>query len=269
MSGSWIEAIPGGWFLAALIGLCCGSFLNVVIHRLPLGVSIVRPRSRCPRCEGPIAPYDNVPLLSYLLLRGKCRRCHAPIPLRYPAVECMGSICVIAAVFASRGPAEAAVRALFLLCMLAITWIDLDHKIIPNEISIPGIAVGLFFSPLIGVPRLDGAIGAIAGSGALLLVALGYRAIRGMDGMGGGDIKLAAMLGAFLGWKGVLMTLLVGSLAGSIVGIALVAAGRGSGKTPLPFGTFLAPAAGFVLVAGPRIWVWYGALFQPLSASLR
>ncbi len=269
MTGSWGAGFPGIWIWLVLVGLCLGSFLNVVIYRLPLGLSIVRPRSRCPRCEKGIAWYDNIPIASYLILRGRCRLCGGAIPFRYPAVEGIGALCVLAAGLVSEGPAEAAVRALFLLCMLAIMWIDLDHRIIPNEISIPGIAVGLLLSPLIGVPRLEGLIGAVAGSGALLLVAVAYRAIRGVDGMGGGDIKLAAMLGAFLGWKGVLMTVVLGSLIGSGVGISLVLSRRGSGKTPLPFGTFLAPAAALVLLVGTRIWGWYSGLCHPMSAGLR
>jgi leader peptidase (prepilin peptidase) / N-methyltransferase len=269
MNGRWIDMIPGGWPFLVAFGLCLGSFLNVVIHRLPLGLSLVRPRSRCPKCGNAIAPYDNIPLLSYVLLRGRCRRCRVPIPIRYPAVEAAGALCLIVAALVSTGPAGAGVRGAFLLALLAITWIDLDHRIIPNEISIPGIAAGLLLSPLIGVPRLEGVIGAVIGAGALLGVALAYRAIRGIEGMGGGDVKLAAMLGAFLGWKGILLTIIMGSLFGSAAGIALILAKRGSGKTALPFGTFLAPAAAIVLIVGPRIWVWYLGLFHPAMASAR
>ena len=268
-NGAWLNAIPAGWIFLAALGLCLGSFLNVVIYRLPIGLSIVRPRSRCPRCGCAIAPYDNVPLVSYLVLRGRCRNCASPIPVRYPAVEATGALCLIAAALVSTGPAGAGIRAAFLLALLAITWIDLDHRIIPNEISIPGIAAGLALSPWIGVPRIEGLIGAAAGAGALLGVAVAYRAIRKIDGMGGGDIKLAAMLGAFLGWKGILLTIVLGSLFGSIVGLSLIAARRGSGKTALPFGTFLAPAAAIVLLVGPRVWTWYAGLMHPAMAGLR
>jgi leader peptidase (prepilin peptidase)/N-methyltransferase len=249
--------------LIALLGLCLGSFLNVVIYRLPLGRSLARPGSACPACKAPIAPYDNIPLASWLMLRGRCRHCRARISGRYPAVESLGAVCLLLAAAGSTGPAAAAVRGAVLLAMVAVTLIDYDHRIIPDEISLGGIPLGLLACPLIGVSRLDSLIGAAAGAGGLLAIALLYSAVRKVEGMGGGDIKLAGMLGAFLGWQGVLMTLILGSLFGSVVGIALMASGKGSGKTALPFGTFLAPAGALILLVGPRIWAWYSALLHP------
>jgi leader peptidase (prepilin peptidase) / N-methyltransferase len=260
---SGFKDLPGIWILLSLLGLCLGSFLNVVIYRLPLDLSLLRPGSRCPRCSTPIAPYDNIPVLSYILLGGRCRSCHAGISMRYPAVEIAGAGCVLVSALASPDALSTAVRAFFLLAMLAVTLIDLDHRIIPDEISLSGVVLGLLSSPAIGVPRLDGLIGAVVGAGALLGVALGYRAIRKVAGMGMGDVKLAAMLGAFLGWKGVFLTILLGSLLGSVLGLALLANRRATGRTALPYGTFLAPAAGVVLLAGPRIWAWYLGLFRP------
>ena len=265
--GAWVGAVPGGWILIALLGLCLGSFLNVVIHRLPLGISLVRPRSRCTACRAPIAAYDNIPILSWLLLGGRCRRCGAPISIRYPIVEAIGAVCLVAAAAVSPGPAAAAVRAVFLLAMVAVTLIDYEHRIIPDEISLGGIPLGFVACTLIGVSRLDSIIGAIVGAGGLLAVAQLYSAVRKVEGMGGGDIKLAGMLGAFLGWKGVLLTILAGSLLGSVIGIVLMTSGRGTGKTALPFGTFLAPAAAAVLILGPRIWAWYAALLHPSSVG--
>ncbi len=238
-----------------------------MIYRLPLGRSLARPRSACPRCKTPIAPYDNIPLLSWSLLRGRCRRCQAAISPRYPAVEALGAACVLVSATVSIGPAGAAVRAVFLLSMVAITLIDYDHRIIPDEISLGGIPLGLLACTLIGVPRLESLIGALAGAGGLLAVAFLYSALRKVDGMGGGDIKLAGMLGAFLGWKGVLMTIVLGSLLGSLLGIALMASGKGTGKTALPFGSFLAPAAALILIVGPRIWTWYASLLHPSAVG--
>ncbi|MBM3285854.1 MAG: prepilin peptidase [Candidatus Eisenbacteria bacterium] len=254
--------VPGIWIFLGLLGLCLGSFLNVVIHRLPLGLSVARPGSRCPRCQAPIAIHDNIPILSYLLLRGRCRRCSAPIGIRYPAIEALGGLSLLLAALASSDLLGLAVRSLFLLSMIAITWIDLDHRIIPDEISLPGIVLGILVCPVLGVSRLDGIVGAVVGGGALLLVAVAYRAIRGIAGMGMGDVKLAAMLGAFMGWRGVFLTILLSSLVGSILGLALLARRRATGQTALPFGTFLAPAAAAVLLLGPRIWTWYLDLFQ-------
>jgi leader peptidase (prepilin peptidase)/N-methyltransferase len=263
MIPEWLPDTPLLWVFLIALGLCLGSFLNVVIHRLPLGQSLVRPGSRCPLCNHRIAPYDNIPVLSFLLLRGRCRHCHSAISFRYPAVEIVAAACILLAVLSSLSLVGAVARALFLLSMLAITLIDLDHRIIPDEISLPGIVVGILACPALQVPRLEGVIGAVAGGGALLAVALGYRAVRGIEGMGMGDVKLAAMVGAFLGWKGVLLTLILGSLLGSLLGIVLMGLRKADGRTALPYGTFLAPAAALVLLVGPRVWAWYGSLLHP------
>jgi leader peptidase (prepilin peptidase)/N-methyltransferase len=256
-------SVPFAAALLVVLGLCMGSFLNVVVHRLPRGESLIHPRSRCPHCGHPIAAYDNVPLVSYLVLRGRCRSCRGPISARYPVVELAGAACVVLGAFGAPGIAAMAVRSVFLLSMLAVTLIDLDHRIIPDEISLPGAILGIAVCPLLGVPRLEGILGALGGAGSLLAVALFYRWVRRIDGMGMGDVKLAGMMGAFLGWKGVLLTLILGSLLGSLLGIALLALRRAHGRTALPYGSFLAPAAGFVLLAGAQVWAWYAALLRP------
>lgn len=248
---------PSVLVLAAVMGLAIGSFLNVVIYRLPRGISIVTPRSRCPRCSQPIRFYDNIPLLSFALLRGGCRACKTPIPWRYPLVEFLGLASVMAAALLSPTPAAAAVRAAFLLAMIAVFFIDLDHRIIPDEISIGGIVIGLLLAPTLGIGRVPALIGAVAGAGGLLLIAFAYQKLRGLTGMGGGDIKLAGAIGAFLGWPGLLLTLVIGSFLGSAVGIGLLLRGRATAKSALPFGCFLAPAAALVLLAGRAIWTWY------------
>ncbi|MBM3317381.1 MAG: prepilin peptidase [Candidatus Eisenbacteria bacterium] len=249
----WLAGVPGLPAALGVLGLILGSFLNVVIQRLPRDESLWRPRSRCPRCRRALAAGDNLPLASYLILRGRCRHCRAPIPLRYPIVEMLGALALPAAALASASPVAAAVRGAFLLALIAVAFIDLEHQIIPDEISLPGLAAGLLAAPLIGVPRGEAAIGAVAGAGGLLLVALGYRLVRRREGMGMGDVKLAAMLGAFLGWRGLVVSVLGGSLLGSACGLVLLARGRASGRTPLPFGTFLAAAAAAVALAGPAI----------------
>lgn len=263
MIPEWLDIGTTAWVILIILGLSIGSFLNVVIYRLPLGQSLVRPRSSCPGCKKPIAPYDNIPVLSFLLLGGRCRHCKTPISLRYPAVEVAGALCLVIGLLASTSWQGGVVRVVFLLAMLVVTLIDLDHRIIPDEISLPGIVLGILACPLIGVTRVEGLIGAVAGAGALLAVACGYKAIRKIDGMGMGDVKLAAMMGAFLGWKGVLLTLILGSLLGSLLGITLMLIRRADGRTALPYGTFLAPAAGLVLLIGPSLWHWYASLLRP------
>ncbi len=261
MAHHWTSIAP--WVLPVIgaVGLCLGSFLNVVIHRLPRGESIVRPRSRCPRCRKAIAAFDNIPVLSYLLLRGRCRHCAEPISWRYPAVELASSAIALCSALLSAGPLQALVQMAFLLTMFTIALIDLDHRIIPDEISLPGTVLGVLVCPALGISRWEGIVGAAAGFGFLFLVATAYRRLRGIEGMGGGDLKLAGMLGAFLGWKGLVLTLVLGSLVGAVVGIGLIAARRGGGRTALPYGTFLAPAAGVVALAGARLWSWYAGLF--------
>lgn len=257
MIPAWPSLIPGGWIWLAILGLCLGSFLNVVVHRLPRGLSLLRPGSRCPRCQHPIRPWDNLPVVGYLILGGRCRDCRETISIRYPLVELLGAVCVLTGSLLSPDPVSAAVRILFLLVMAAVTLIDLDHRIIPDEISLPGIVLGLLVCPLLGVSRVSALIGMAAGAGSLLAVALAYRWIRGTAGMGMGDVKLAGMLGAFLGWKGVFLSILIGSLLGSLFGLTLLATRRGSGRTALPYGTFVAPAAAVVLLFGERLLLWY------------
>jgi leader peptidase (prepilin peptidase)/N-methyltransferase len=248
-----------GVAVAALFGLTVGSFLNVVVHRLPLGESLVAPRSRCPSCGGPIAAFDNVPVLSWLLLRGRCRSCRAPISVRYPAIELAnGALWALAFRFAPSWGDLAAGVVLASAC-LALMGIDYDHQILPDAITLPGIAIGLALS-FVSVVRtpLSAVLGAALGAGGLFLVAFAYEKIAGHEGMGLGDVKMLGMIGAFLGPGGVLVTLLAASVSGSIVGVALILAKGGDGKTRLPFGVFLAIGA---------VGAWFFA--DPLIARYR
>lgn len=242
---------------ALLLGLTLGSFLNVVIARLPRGESIVKPPSRCPRCKGRIRPWDNVPVLSFILLRGRCRRCRKAISWRYPVVELTSGILLWVLARRVADPLVLLPQAAFLLALLAIAWIDLDTRTIPDVVTIPGVGVGLAAS-LFAPPGLAGALlGALSGGVSLWLVGALYERATGVAGMGGGDVKLAAMMGAFLGVGGVFGAIFLASLAGSVFGVLLIARGKGSRRTAIPFGTFLAPAAIALCLFGEPLFHLY------------
>jgi leader peptidase (prepilin peptidase) / N-methyltransferase len=244
------------WFLEAscfLLGLVIGSFLNVVIARLPDGRSIVRPPSACPACGGLIRWYDNVPLLSWLWLRARCRNCQVRISWRYPAVELLTAILFMLA--ARRfGPALDLGAALLLLAALvAIAGIDLDHQIIPDAITLPGIVVGAGLTvALHPATWFNTVLGILVGGGLFLVIILASR-----GGMGGGDMKLGAMMGAFLGWKLVLLATLLGVFGGGAVAIGLLVTGRKGRKDAVPFGPFLALGAAVSLLWGHDLLAWY------------
>jgi leader peptidase (prepilin peptidase)/N-methyltransferase len=243
---------------AFAFGLVIGSFLNVCIHRLPAGRSVVHPRSSCPGCGHLIRGYDNIPVLSYLILRGQCRDCGTRISPRYPLVELLSG--GFAAMTAARFGAgwEGLIMFALVASFLVITFIDLDHRIIPDVISLPGIGLGLAASFLPGMlTPVDSLIGLLAGGGSLFLVAWGYELITHREGMGGGDIKLLAMIGAFMGWKGVFFTIFVASLTGTLAGVALMLRRHGGMKLAVPFGPFLAIGAIAYLFIGPETFAWY------------
>jgi leader peptidase (prepilin peptidase)/N-methyltransferase len=258
-------------WIGFIFGLVVGSFLNVCIHRLPASRSIVRPRSQCPTCGQPIRAFDNIPVLSYLLLRGRCRDCGTRIPLRYPIVEIVSGM--FAAITVTRfgfGWQALLVYAL-IAAFLVITFIDLDHRIIPDAITLPGIPLGLAASFLMPAANLnqsgwispsESLIGILAGGGSLFLVAWGYQLLTRREGMGGGDIKLLAMIGAFVGWKGVLFTIFIASFTGTLTGMALIFRRQGDMKLAVPFGPFLAVGAIAYLFMGPELWSWYIAAMR-------
>jgi leader peptidase (prepilin peptidase)/N-methyltransferase len=257
-------AIASWPWIALLIGLVVGSFGNVCIHRLPLRQSIVTPRSRCPRCGAPIRALDNVPLLSYAVLRGRCRSCRAPISARYPAVEAANGLLYLG-LARSLGPTlQAAVAMALVTALLALTLIDLDHQLLPDVITLPGIVVGLAASFLPGPPTpLSSLAAAVGGYLVLAAFAWTWRRLRGMEAMGQGDWKMTAMLGAFLGVEKLLLTVLLATVCGSLVGVGqMVFAGRSS-QHKLPLGTFLGLAGILVVVAGPAadaLLDWYKGL---------
>ena len=245
--------------VALVFGLCVGSFLNVVIARLPEGASIVSPGSACPRCGTPIRWYDNVPLLSFAVLRARCRQCAEPISWRYPLVE-LGTGILFVLVLLARGPRIGLVPGLLLAAALVVvTGIDLDHQIIPDVVSLPGIVVGVALSLLTGTPRwLDALIGVLVGGGLFFLII-----VASGGGMGGGDMKLAAMLGAFLGWQGLLVAMLLAALTGGLVAVLLLAMGRKGRKDPVPFGPFLALGGMVAFLYQDRLIDWYFSAFIP------
>ena len=246
----------------AVLGACVGSFLNVVIYRVPKGMSIVRPASRCPQCRKALRPCQNVPLLSWIALRGKCHWCKAPIPVRYPLVEALTAVLFAVAGVTASGPLALALALAFVAAMIAITFIDLDHMIIPDSITIPGTILGVVaaFTGVL-VDPLQAVLGIAVGAGGLWAVAVAYRAATGRDGLGGGDIKLLAMVGAFLGPSGAFLTIMIGSVAGTLFAAVFMLRSGSSRTAELPFGTFLAPGALLVLFLGGKIVTAYWNFF--------
>jgi leader peptidase (prepilin peptidase)/N-methyltransferase len=243
--------------VAAILGAVLGSFLNVCIHRLPRGASVVVPPSACPRCGHELSWFENVPILSWLALGGRCRKCRAPIGFRYPIIEA-----ITAAMFAAGwwyyGPTPLLASRLVFGCALIVLFaIDLEHQLLPNVITLPGIVVGFLFSLITDPGWMASLIGIAVGGGVLFAVAEAYYRIRHEEGLGMGDVKMLAMVGAFLGWQLTLMTLIMASFCGSIVGVALIVTRRGGLKYALPFGTFLALGAAAAATIGPAVLEWY------------
>jgi leader peptidase (prepilin peptidase)/N-methyltransferase len=249
---SWIP-----YASAAVLGLMIGSFLNVVIYRLPRNLSVVKPRSFCPKCRTKISWYENVPLASYIALGGRCAGCGSRISVRYPIVEATGAALALGSIRAFGFTIDAAFAFAFLMALTAITLIDWDFRIIPDGLSFPFIAVGLSWSVINpGLTLASSALGVLAGGGGLYLIALLYRLARKTEGMGGGDVKLMAMIGAFLGIRLIIPVVLIASFAGAAYGIALLRSGRDA-RTAVAFGSFLAPAAAVCLFWGDRLVSWY------------
>jgi leader peptidase (prepilin peptidase)/N-methyltransferase len=245
-----------------LLGLILGSFLNVCIHRIPEGSSIVHPPSSCPSCGKPIRFYDNIPVLSYIILRGRCRHCGKAISLRYPTVELLTGLASLALAIRF-GPSIAYLLALAFFCaLILVSFIDLQHQIIPDIISLPGILVGLgmSFTPWGLIPWTEAAIGAAVGGGSLLAVSWGYKLLTGKDGMGFGDVKLLAMIGAWMGWRELPFIILLSSLAGIVIGGAALLIARRGLRVRIPFGPFLS--------LGAAILFFFGGVIKPVYFSL-
>ncbi|MDH3402265.1 MAG: prepilin peptidase [Acidobacteriota bacterium] len=239
---------------AALAGLVVGSYLNVVVHRLPRGLSTISPRSACPACGAELRALDNVPVASYLWLRGRCRSCGARISVRYPLVELATAALFVGCVLTFGPRPQALAAAVFCALLLPLALIDLEHLLLPDKLTFPGMAAGLALQPWIdGVTLLDAVLGMLVGAGLLILLINAWYWLREEEGMGLGDVNLMALVGAFLGWKGVLLSLFAGALAGALVGLALLALRRAGLTSKLPFGAFLALGALAALFSRGRL----------------
>ena len=262
--------------LALMFGLLIGSFLNVCIHRWPRGRSVVRPRSHCVRCRRMLPWFDNIPLLSYLLLRGRCRQCGRPISARYPAVELLTGLLYFFFVWALGLTGVAIKMCVFSSILLALVFCDLEKRLLPDELTKGGIAIGLVFALFVPVPDVtasailwiggldlkgrwqwlaESAFGALLPAFFLWFGGWLYEKVRHREGLGFGDVKLIAMVGSFLGLRGALMTLILGSVAGSVLGYGYIkATGKDPATYPLPFGTFLGTAGLAIAIAGQRFF---------------
>ena len=239
-------------FLTFFLGMVLGSFSNVCIYRLPRGESIIHPPSHCPRCKTPIKPWHNIPILSFILLRGRCAYCGSPISPRYPLVELLSGF-IYLFLFRHFGLSLGSIiYALFSSALLVVFFYDLEHKLIPDVITLPGMAVGMVTSLFLSPSFLDCLSGLIIGGGIFYLIALIWK-----GGMGGGDVKLGAMAGSFLGWEKTLVAIFIAFVAAALVGMALILLGKKRRKDIIPFGPFLSAGALVSLIWGKELILWY------------
>ncbi|MCW5787961.1 MAG: prepilin peptidase [Nitrospira sp.] len=249
------------YVIVFLFGAVIGSFLNVCIHRLPREESVAWPSSHCPSCGKPIASYDNIPIVSYLILRGRCRTCGVPIAIRYPLVEAANALgyLMIFGMFGFSG--EAYVYAGLFSALIVITGTDLSHTMIPDAVTVPAIVIGLLCAAVIlPIGVVDSLLGVVLGGGLLWALAWASPYVFGKEGMGGGDIKLMAMVGAFIGWKPALLAIMIGSFLGSVVGVGLMALGIMRRDQYIPFGPFLAAGSLLALLFHQPLFDWYWSL---------
>ena len=279
--------IPIACAFLGVVGAIIGSFLNVVIHRLPREESIVFPNSTCPKCRKAIKAYDNIPILSYLILRGRCRNCGVHISSRYPAVEALTAILFAAVTWHDGVSFALAFDLAFAASMVALVFIDAEHMILPNAITYPGIVFAIIARillpylagpahfddlpqllnafptlPVVLVSTIGAAIGALAGGGSLWLMGFLWEKLRGVEAMGFGDVKMMLMVGAFLGWRLTILTILIGALTGSIAGIVVMYRRGRNMQMMLPFGIFLGIGSVVSLLFGARIIAWYASQFR-------
>jgi leader peptidase (prepilin peptidase)/N-methyltransferase len=249
--------------LAALFGLAVGSFLNVCIARLPVGVSVVSPGSRCPSCQSPILWYDNIPVISYVLLGGRCRHCRARIGIQYPFVEATTALLFAVAVRRIQPDLFGVGKELLFTSLLIVLFFtDYTWRRLPNVVTLPGLAVGFVLAFWTPPGPLGAVLGAAFGGSVLWFVRWGWKAATGVEGMGLGDVKMLAMVGAFLGLPLTFLVLFLAAISGAILGVALVAFGGRSVKMQLPFGCFLAVAAWIAITVGSDLITWYTGLYS-------
>jgi leader peptidase (prepilin peptidase)/N-methyltransferase len=280
--------LPIACAFAGILGAIIGSFLNVIIHRVPREQSIVFPNSACPSCKTPLRAYDNIPILSFLILSGKCRNCRKPISIRYPIVEALTALLFIAVVLHDGTSFALPFDLAFVAALVALIFIDAEHMILPNAITYPGILFALIARvvlpylagpgqlddlpgllsrmpptfPVWGVSLIGAAIGALIGGGSLWLMGFLWEKLRGVEAMGLGDVKMMFMVGAYLGWRLAILTIFIGVFSGSLIGIGMMLRRGGRNmQMMLPFGIFLGAGAIASLLIGQRIVEWYGSQF--------
>jgi leader peptidase (prepilin peptidase)/N-methyltransferase len=249
--------LPPLAIIIVILGLVVGSFLNVVIHRLPRGQSLVWPGSACPKCGTAIRWYDNVPVIGWLMLRGRCRSCRAPISLRYPIVEIVTMLAFLATWWATGEDLLLVPRLVFVAALIALFAIDLEHQLLPNVITVPGIVAGVLFALYLPPGIRESLIGVAVGGGVLWAIGEAWSRLRGMEAMGFGDVKMLAMVGAFLGWKMVVVTFVISSIIGGLAATALLVSRRTTWTSAIPYGTFLALAAFIAALWGEPLMNWY------------
>ena len=270
--------------IVLLFGLIVGSFLNVCIARIPLETSIISPPSHCPRCKTPIRWYDNIPLVSFAVLRGRCRTCGQQISWRYPLVELLNGLLYLLVISEFGFTGEALLVMALCSSLVVVTFIDLDHQIIPDVITYPGMVLGLVAAPFFmttlagplpfglgtvlpplgqyGASFLNAFTGLVLGGAPLYLIGLLWEKLRKVEAMGGGDVKYMAMVGSFLGWKGAFLTIMLGAISGSLVGVALILLKKHEADKVIPFGPFLVFGTLLTLFRGPEIIAWYLGLIR-------
>jgi len=279
--------LPIACTFAGVLGAMIGSFLNVVIHRVPLEQSIVLPSSACPNCRTPLRPYDNIPILSFLILRGRCRTCKEPIAIRYPIVEALTAILFVMVTIHDGVSFALPFDFAFVAALVALIFIDSEHMILPNVITYPGIIFALVMRvtvpycvgtshlddlpgliermpslPIWAVSLIGAALGALIGGGSLWLMGFLWEKLRGVEAMGLGDVKMMLMVGAFLGWRLAVLTIFVGVFSGSLAGIAMMVRRGRNLQMMLPFGIFLGAGALSSCLVGRQSVEWYGSQFR-------
>jgi leader peptidase (prepilin peptidase)/N-methyltransferase len=240
------------------LGLIVGSFSNVCIYRIPRNESVIYPTSHCPKCRTKIKPIDNIPLLSYILLKGRCRNCGSKISIQYPVVEFLTGLIYLIIYLIYGLSIQSLVYIILLSALIIIAFIDLQEQIIPDVISLPGIVVGLILSFIVPyMSFINSALGALVGGGTILIIAWIGSIIFKKEAMGGGDVKLTAMIGAFLGWRYTIISLFLGFFIGALVGIILILSKIKSKEDMVPFGPFIVLGSIITLLWGEKILAWY------------
>ena len=241
-----------------ILGLIVGSFSNVCIYRIPKNESIIFPASHCPKCHSNISPVDNIPLLSYILLKGRCRNCKSKISIQYPIVELLTGLIYLIISLIYGLSIQTLIYIILSSALIIIAFIDLNEEIVPDVISLPGIVIGFIISFFVTyISFINSALGILAGGGIILIIGLAGSVIFKKEAMGGGDVKLAAMIGAFLGWKYIIVSLFLGFFLGAVTGIILILSKIKSREDLVPFGPFIVLGSFVTILWGEKIFSWY------------